>query len=208
MPAMLKKMFKAYLYLVSAGVRIFAEYRWHAYFVYVLSLLLWGDDLKCIACKSIFIALIWTLPIWGRDEDIAKEKLLKDIRLQFLKLNAYIEDQRASFQLGTKEADAFKLCSSTITQQFLVSKQKAEALYSAAQLRPPFTNNFKLRKFAINLRVQEERMCAIIERYSVFRVTLTATVSQNQLEAAQQWVGEINTLYPPIAADPVDEKLL
>ncbi|SJL01103.1 uncharacterized protein ARMOST_04419 [Armillaria ostoyae] len=191
---MLKKMFKAYLYLVSAGVR---ESKRRS-----------SQSTDGMLISSMCSPLIWTLPIWGRDEDIAKEKLLKDIRLQFLKLNAYIEDQRASFQLGTKEADAFKLCSSTITQQFLVSKQKAEALYSVVQLRPPFTNNFKLRKFAIDLRVQEERMCAIIESYSVFRVTLTATVSQNQLEAAQQWVGEINTLYPPIAADPVDEKLL
>ncbi|KAK0227080.1 hypothetical protein EDD85DRAFT_158185 [Armillaria nabsnona] len=155
------------------------------------------------------MALTWTLPIWGRDKDIAMEKnLLKDIRLQFFKLNAYIEDQRVSFQLGNKEADAFKLCSSTITQQLLVSKQKEEALYSAAQPRRPFPDNFKLRKIAIDLNVQEERIRAIVERYSVFRVTLTATVSQNQLEAAQQWVGEINTLYPPIAADPVDENLL
>lgn len=89
-----------------------------------------------------------------------------------------------------------------------MSKQKAEALYSAAQPRAPFTKNYKLSKIAIDLNVQEERIRAIIERYSAFKVTMTATVLQNQLEAAQQWVGEINTLYPPIAADPVDEKLL
>ncbi|PBL01700.1 hypothetical protein ARMGADRAFT_1005233 [Armillaria gallica] len=104
-------MLKAYIYLVSAVTLIFAKYRWRAYFVFVLSLLLWVNDLKRIACESIFgafIALTWTLPIWGRDKDIAMEKLLKDhIRLQFFKLNAYIEDQRTSFQLGTKEADAF-----------------------------------------------------------------------------------------------------
>ncbi|KAK0205881.1 hypothetical protein DFS33DRAFT_1272471 [Desarmillaria ectypa] len=61
------------------------------------------------------------------------------------------------------------------------------------------------KSIVITLCPEEEKMQAIVESYSAFRVTLPATPPQNLLEAVQQWVAEINAVYPPTAADLVDE---
>lgn len=90
-----------------------------------------------------------------------------------------------------------------------MSKQKAEALYSAAWItaaRESVAQDFV--QISLDLVAQARRIQAIVENYFAFRVSLAATRTQNQLQAAQQWVNLVNTVYPPIAADPVDEDLL
>lgn len=89
-----------------------------------------------------------------------------------------------------------------------MSKQKADAVYSAARAFSRFGPPWWFAELSLDLRDQEARIKAIIENYLAFRVTLVATAPQNQLAVAQQWVAEINTAFPPIAADPVDEALL
>ncbi|KAK0227045.1 hypothetical protein EDD85DRAFT_958288 [Armillaria nabsnona] len=114
------------------------------------------------------------------------------IALQFLQLNAYIEGLGVAFQASAGEAEAFRLCSSTLTLQCLASKQKAETLYSAAWI------------MAARKSVAQD----FIQSHSIWLISLRATRTQDQLQAAQQWVSLVNTVYPPIAADPVDEDLL
>ncbi|KAK0448104.1 hypothetical protein EV421DRAFT_1733258 [Armillaria borealis] len=190
---------------------IIAKYPWRTYFVFVCLLLLYTRVPEHVALGSfigVITPFIWTLLMMQRDEDNAKDVAFKNLGLQFNELNAYINSQRVSCQANTGESDAFHLCSVTVTQQCLVSKQKADAVYSAARAFSRFGPTSWFAELSLCLRDQEAIIKAVIENYSAFRVTLVATAPQNQLAVAQQWVAEINAAFPPIAADPVDEALL
>ncbi|PBL01725.1 hypothetical protein ARMGADRAFT_1071236 [Armillaria gallica] len=193
---------------------IFAKYPWRTYFVFVCLLLLRTRVPEDVALGSFIGAItpfIWTLLMMQRDEENAKDVAFKNAELQFNEFNAHINSQRVSCQANTGESEASHLCSATVTRQCLVSKQQVDALYSAAcafsRLGPPGAPRW-FAELSLDLRDQEARMKAVVENYSAFRVTLVAAALQTQLEAAQQWVAEINTAFPPIAADPVDETLL
>ncbi|KAK0455725.1 uncharacterized protein EV420DRAFT_1644505 [Desarmillaria tabescens] len=203
-------------------------YPWWIYFVLVLLLLRFSRETKDIVFGSLggfmFPGLWTTLKYDAIARDIAlkvhlhhvkrKELLMvmvfAEIILKYVKMHAYIEDQRVAIQTSTVEADSFRLCSSTVTQQCLVSKQKAEALYSAARTLVTRIDSsvVDLHPISLDLDAQALRIQAIVENYFAFRVSLAATAPQDQLQAAQQWVDLVNTVYPPVAADPVNEHFL
>ncbi|PBK65577.1 hypothetical protein ARMSODRAFT_1022033 [Armillaria solidipes] len=204
-----KKPFIKYMRPTALIIAKCYPWPWYIYCVFIFLLLHWSRETKDIVFGLLIGAMFpcfWTVM---KVDDIAKGNAVKHIVLQFIQLNAYIEDQRVAFQASTGEEDAFRLCSSTLTQQCLVSKQKAEALYSAAWIlaaRESVAQEFT--QISLDLVAQARRIQAIAENYFAFRVSLAATAMQDQLQAAQQWVSLVNTVYPPIAADPVDEALL
>ncbi|PBL01722.1 hypothetical protein ARMGADRAFT_1023149 [Armillaria gallica] len=136
-------------------------------------------------------------------------EMFTNVGLQFDELNAYIDDQCDSCQVGDEESDAFQLCSSTITRQCLLSKQRAEAMYSAARAfnargyPGPSWSDFA--QIVLGLGGETEKIQAIVKSYSAFRVTLTTTPLESQLEAARQWVAKINAAYSPITDELFDE---
>ncbi|KAK0455716.1 uncharacterized protein EV420DRAFT_1749137 [Desarmillaria tabescens] len=210
MPGIFKKMFIKFLYPIAL---IIGKYPWHIYVVFVLSFSLWSRNIEQIALGCFVGAVFpgsWTIITMQEDQDNKRAAALKKVEQQFIEFNTYIDNQRASCQVDTRESDAYQLCSLTVTQQCLVSKQIAEALYSAeralaARVSPRWTD---LDRITTGLGTQERRVQAIVENYLAFRSTLPFTAPHDQLDAAQQWVAQVNAAYPPIAADPVDESFL
>ncbi|KAK0448090.1 hypothetical protein EV421DRAFT_1923900 [Armillaria borealis] len=203
-----KKPFNKYKRPAALVIAQYYPWPWCIYIVFILLLLHWSRETKDIVFGFLIGALFpcfWTVIVVT---DIDTGNTLKHIGLQFLQLNIYIEDQRVASQVSIGEADAFRLCSSTLTQQCLVSKQKAEALYSAAWMAARESIAQDFTQISLDLVAQARRIQAIVENYFVFRVSLEATRPQDQLQATQQWVSLVNTVYPPIAADPINEDLL
>ncbi|PBK65560.1 hypothetical protein ARMSODRAFT_1006445 [Armillaria solidipes] len=212
-PAMLeifKKLFVKHFY--PAALTLSTYPLWRSYFVFVFFLWFWSRDSKFVALVSIPVAVFPVSCSMVSDHEHHKKimaEMFTNVGLQFDELSAYIDDQRDSCQAGDEEPDAFQLCSSTITRQCLVSKQRAEAMYSAARVfnargyPGPSWSNFA--QIVLGLGGETQKIQAIVKSYSAFRVTLTGTPPESQLEAAQQWEAKINAAYLPIAAEPFDE---
>ncbi|KAK0455714.1 uncharacterized protein EV420DRAFT_557404 [Desarmillaria tabescens] len=197
-----KKMFTRYLNPI-------ALYPWRSYFVFIIILLLWTRNKGFIAFGAIAGAVYPVSRTIIAEQEHHKKimsEMFKNVGLQFNELSAYLDDQRNTFQVNDEESDALQLCSSTITQQCLLSKQRADDLYSAAQtfIAGAFPRWSDFAQIVIALRKEDEKIRAIVESYSAYKVTLSAIPPHDQLEAAQQWTDEINAAYPPITTDPVN----
>ncbi|KAK0227058.1 hypothetical protein EDD85DRAFT_1027156 [Armillaria nabsnona] len=194
-----KKLFVQHFYPTALALSKYPL--WRSYFIFVFFLWSWSRDSAFVAFVSIPVAVFPISCLMGR--------MFTNIGLQFDKLNAYIDDQRDSCQAGDEESEAFQLCSSTIALQCHLSKQRAEDMYTAARVFDarlfPGRSWSDFAQIVLGLGKETDKIEAIVKSYSAFRVTLTVTPPQSQLEAAQQWVAEINAAYSPITEEPFDE---
>ncbi|SJL01151.1 uncharacterized protein ARMOST_04469 [Armillaria ostoyae] len=153
-------------------------------------------QLESIAFISIYFAALFygVHVIWENGKE-GIEKAAKEIKPNFVKFIAYMEDRRAFFQADVQEskADAVRLCSSSVAVRCLASKQKAEALYSTVLVAS--TSSDKLEEIESDLKDQETRINVLIEAYSQYRVSFTNTTGRERFEVAQRWVISMNKIF-------------
>ncbi|KAK0450320.1 uncharacterized protein EV420DRAFT_1562926 [Desarmillaria tabescens] len=118
---------------------------------------------------------------------VAKAAKLNDIRNTYNTLNTYINHEILFLRTTMgRRSDAYQLCSSTVLQRCLMSKQRVEALYS------------NLNRIARNLQVQEGGIQSTVFCYKIFVTAVEGSKS------AQNWVVKIKARPPPlVVSDPV-----
>lgn len=159
----------------------------------------WSNMYRSITISVVFYTV--RVISRNRDEKIAKAVKLDEIRSAYCNHSAYIKGKISLFQttvLGKTEA--YQLCSSTVIQQCLMSKQRGEALYSSA-LEP--TSLDKLDKIARNLRMQKAGIMATVGGYEQIMVP-ALNISEGRpekLKVAKAWVVYINERPLPAVPD-------
>ncbi|PBK83918.1 hypothetical protein ARMGADRAFT_1170300 [Armillaria gallica] len=158
----------------------------------------WSDTYRTITIGVIFHAV--RVISRNRDEKIAKAVKLDEIRSAYNNHNAYIEDKISLFQTtALGKTEAYQLCSSTVVQQCLMSKQRGEALYSSA-LEP--TSPDRLNMIARNLRMQKAGILGTVAGYEIMASTLNVSDGGlEELEAAKKWVLYMNARPLPAVPD-------
>ncbi|PBK71263.1 hypothetical protein ARMSODRAFT_955055 [Armillaria solidipes] len=137
----------------------------------------------------------------NRDEEFAKAATLDEIRYAYNDLNTYINDKMLLFQTTVSgKTEAYQLCSSTVIQQCIMSKQRGEAIYSSA-LEP--TSPDKLNKIACNLQMQKAGILGTVGGYQIMVSALDHSESDalKELEAVKNWVVYINARPLPAVPD-------
>ncbi|SJL09428.1 uncharacterized protein ARMOST_12806 [Armillaria ostoyae] len=168
---------------------------------YLASTLLsgWSNMYRAITISVVF----YTIRVISRnkDEKIAKAVKLDEIRSAYNDHNTYINDKMLLFQTtAPRKTEAYQLCSSTVVQQCLMSKQRGEAIYSSA-LEP--TSSDKLNKITCNLRMQKAGILGTVGGYQIMVSALDDSESDGlkELEATKNWVVYINARPLPAVPD-------